>query len=71
MSLKKITKKSICLAAAIAVIATGCSPSDYQPHQDPAPSVQPSSDPAPGPSNSSSYTPGLMAIGERYDCWES
>ena len=68
MHLKKITKKSICLAAALAVVVTGCSPSDYQPHGDPPEVVvEPSEEPSPSPSPSSSYDPGLMAIGERYE----
>ena len=66
MQFKKLAKKSICTAAALAVLITGCSPSDYQPHQDP---VEPSPSVTPSPSQSSdiNYDPGLMAISERYE----
>ncbi len=69
MHFRKLAKKSICLAAAVAILATGCSPSDYQPHQDPSPEVDPTATPSPSPesSPSASYDPGLMAIGERYE----
>jgi hypothetical protein len=67
MHLKKIAKKSIYMAAALAVLITGCSPSDYQPHQDPATTTEPTTAPSPGPSSTNQYDPGLMAIGERYE----
>ena len=67
MHLKKIAKKSVYLAAALAVVITGCSPSDYQPHQDPVETSSPVTDPSPSPGSSNQYDPGLMAIGERYE----
>ena len=67
MHLKKIAKKSICMAAALAVLIAGCSPADYQPHEDPSPTPVTTTDPSPSPSSSNQYDPGLMAIGERYE----
>ena len=67
MHLKKIAKKSICMAAALAVLIAGCSPADYQPHEDSSPTPVTTTDPSPSPSSSNQYDPGLMAIGERYE----
>ena len=67
MHIKKIAKKSICLAAALTVLVTGCSPSDYQPHEEPTPTVSPTTEPSPSQNTGTNYDPGLMAIGERYE----
>ena len=67
MHLKKIAKKSICMAAAVALMVTGCTPSDYQPHDLDVSSNEPVVNPSPGPTSVSDYDPGLMAIGERYE----
>ena len=55
------------MAAAVALMVTGCTPSDYQPHDLDVSSNEPVVNPSPGPTSVSDYDPGLMAIGERYE----